>query len=113
MMRLKYEATLPQKYWKLLLAAAQSTRYNRHLGLRDKLRLLHILLRSEAAGSLLVHLGTRGNPVNGHVQHPLRPHNVRHDSIDVVKDTEDDVSFAELKVHGYDGRKRTGFEEKD
>lgn len=72
------------------------THTHTHLGLRDKLSLPHGLPRCEAAGSLLVHLGARGHPVDRHVQHPPGPHDVRDDAVDVVKDAQYDVSLAQL-----------------
>ena len=66
------------------------------LGLRDKLGFLHVLAGAEAAGPLLVHLGPGGDAVDSHVQHFLRPHDVRHDAVDVVEDAQDDVPLAQL-----------------
>lgn len=70
--------------------------HNTHLRLGHELGLLHVLAGSEAARPLLVHLGPRGNAVDGHVQHPPRAHDVRHDAVDVVEDAQDDVPLAEL-----------------
>ena len=76
--------------------SARDPQKRTHLGLRDKLGLLHVLPCAEAAGPLLVHLGPRSDAVDRHVQDPLRPHDVRHYAVDVVEDAQDDVPLAQL-----------------
>jgi hypothetical protein len=45
-----------------------------------------VLSAPEPPAALLVHLSSGSHAVDGHVQHPLGSHNVRHDAVDVVED---------------------------